>query len=167
VDVERIPERIERAKQLLATVRHAAMATVNADGSPHNSPYRFIIDSSLEHLYWGSHPESQHSLNIIRTGQLFVVLYDAIERGGLYISGEEGHILEGDELAVGLAVHNAVREKAGEEALAVEYYKGDSPQRMWGARADRFWVNASKKGSDGHVLRDHRYEIKREDLLGF
>jgi len=30
--------RIERAKWLISNIQHAAIATVNEDGSPHNSP---------------------------------------------------------------------------------------------------------------------------------
>ena len=35
--------RTEWAKELLGAVRHAAMATVNEDGSPHNTPVLFSI----------------------------------------------------------------------------------------------------------------------------
>jgi hypothetical protein len=31
--------RVKQARELLAMVQHAAMATVNEDGSPHNTPY--------------------------------------------------------------------------------------------------------------------------------
>jgi predicted pyridoxine 5'-phosphate oxidase superfamily flavin-nucleotide-binding protein len=33
-----IRQRIERARELLHTVRHVALATVNEDGSLHNAP---------------------------------------------------------------------------------------------------------------------------------
>ncbi|MDF2460776.1 MAG: hypothetical protein K0S68_179 [Candidatus Saccharibacteria bacterium] len=161
---QRRAERTERARELLRTVRHAAMATVNADGSPHNSPYFFMAGPGLEHLYWGSHPESLHSQNILRTGQLFVVLYDAIERGGLFIEAGDGHILEGEELDDGLAVHNALRAREGQEPIGREYYV-EGPQRMWGARTKRFWVNASERDDDGGLVRDYRLEVRREDLV--
>jgi hypothetical protein len=161
---ERRQERTERARELLRAVRHAAMATVNADGSPHNTPYFFMADSGLENLYWGSHPESLHSQNIARTGQLFVVLYDAIERGGLFIEAGDGRVLEDKELEMGLAVHNSLRARESKEPLSLEYY-ASGPQRMWGARTKRFWVNASERGDDGLLIRDYRLEVQREDLL--
>src|SRR5882757_1777190 len=104
-----LQEKIERAKELLSTVRHAAMATVNEDGSPHSTPYFFMRSEDLTHLYWGSHPDSQHSQNVARDGQIFMVLYDAIERGGLFIQANEAHATEGEELVEALKVHNARR----------------------------------------------------------
>jgi general stress protein 26 len=47
---ESIPARITRAKELLASAKHAAMATVNVDGSPHNTPFFFIYDDQLEYI---------------------------------------------------------------------------------------------------------------------
>lgn len=79
-DVER---GVKRAKELLATARHATMATVNKDGSPHNTPYYFLYDETLEHLYWASHPESLHSGNVVRSQQIFVVVYDMVERSSV------------------------------------------------------------------------------------
>lgn len=157
---------IARGKELLASVLHAAMATVNEDGTPHNTPYFFMIDHDLRHLYWGSHPDSVHSRNIVRTGRLFVVLFSAYERGGLYIEADGGHILEGDELDIGLELLNARRAAQGEEPLGRDYYVGDKPQRMWGAKTLRFWVNGTRRGPDGLITQDIRTEVGREDLLG-
>ncbi len=156
---------VDRAKELLNTVRHASMATVNADGSPHNTPFFFLHDSELKFIYWGSHPESLHCQNVTRTGQIFVVVYDAIERGGLYIRAEKGHMLEGSELEKVLTVHNLFREKEGKEPLKVDYYSGDSPQRMWVAETAKFWINTEQRNSDGTIIKDYRIEVAREDLL--
>jgi len=160
-----LEEQIVRAKELLATVRHAAMATVNEDGSPHNSPFMFMRDDSLEHVYWCSHPDSMHSRNVLRTGQLFVVLYVAVERGGLFMQCDGGHILEGPELDEALAVHNGLRKERGQDQLPRSYYVGDSPQRMWSASVTRLWVNGTLRGDDGLIIRDVRTEISTADLL--
>jgi hypothetical protein len=141
------------------------MATVNADGSPHNTPYRFIFASDLSRVYWGSHPNSVHSRNINRTGQLFIVLFEADQRGGLYIKASDGHVTEGDELRTALSTHNRVRGAAGEAAIALNYYQGDSPQRMWSATPTNFWINDSTKDSDGRIIEDIRVEIRPEELL--
>jgi hypothetical protein len=162
---EVVTQKVNRAKELLSTVNHAAMATVNEDGSPHNTPYFFLADDTLEHLYWGSHPESQHSKNVARTGQIFVVLYDAVERGGLFICADNAHVAEGGELVQALAVHNAKRTLDGRGPLSLEYYQGESRQRMYVAVAQQFWVNDVERGEDGHILRDIRRGITREDLL--
>lgn len=141
------------------------MATVNEDGSPHNTPYFFMCDDSLEHLYWGSHPDSQHSKNVARTEQIFVVLYDAFEKGGgLFIRADEAHATKGEELEKALEVHNARRAKEGKDPIPLSYYQ-NGPQRMYTATSRQFWVNASDRDEAGNLIRDNRYEITREDLL--
>lgn len=159
-----IQDRIQRAKELLK-VRHASMATVNEDGSPHNSPYRFMYSPDLTKLYWGSHPDSLHSQNILRTGQLFVAVYDAFERGGLYIKATNGHIAEDDELTEALAAHNKLRAENNEKPIDRDYYKGNSPQRMWVADITELSINYSKKDPQGMLTRDLRHNILSSDLL--
>jgi hypothetical protein len=160
-----LEEQIARANVLLAVCKHAAMATVNEDGSPHNTPFMFMRDKDLKHVFWGSHPDSVHSQNILRTGQLFIVLYEADERGGLFIQAEQGHITHGDELTLALAIHNQLRLDRGQDTLSLEYYSGDSPQRMWSADITRLWVNGTLRGGDGHIVRDMRTEISAQDVL--
>lgn len=157
--------KIERAKELLTTSRHAAMATVNEDGSPHNTPFRFLYDPELKYIYWGSHPDSVHSMNVIRTGQVLIVLYDRTQKGGLYIKGVDAHSLYGEELLEALKVHNSFRIKENLEPLSESYYAENKPQKMWRATITNLWVNYSETGSDGHLLKDGRLEIKKEDLL--
>jgi len=161
----RIEKQTERARWLLQNVKHAAMATVNDDGTPHNTPYLFMISDDLKELYWGSHPESIHSKNIYRDGNLFVVLYEANERGGLYIKACNGRIAEGKELDRSLKKHNELRTKYGSEPLPRSYYGEGSIQKMHVADIRAFWVNYEECDKDGHAIRDCRAEIKREDLL--
>ncbi len=162
---ENLDKQTARARELLSTVRYAAMATVTADGSPHNTPFFFMRDPKMEYVYWGSHPESLHSQNVIRTGKIFVVLYDAVQKGGLYIDADHGHILEGEELAGALAIHNELRAREGKEPLAAHYYAGISPQRMWSARISHFWVNSAERDANGHVAKDGRREVSAQELL--
>lgn len=164
---EDLEKKIQRARELLATTRHASMATVNEDGSPHNSPFRFLYDPKLRYVYWGSHPSSLHSMNIARTGQIFVVMYDRTEKGsGLYIRAENGHALSGAELDEALAVLNNARIKEGSQPLELGYYTGESPQRMWRAEIKNLWVNYTDKDQNGNIRKDARQEIRSEDLLG-
>ena len=160
-----ITARIERAKWLLVHAKHAAIATVNDDLTPHNSPYFFMASPDLKELYWGSHPASQHSRNILRTGQLFVVLYEAGKGGGLYIRAGKGRIAEGDELVRALERHNQLNTRHQKISLPLEYYEGHSPQRMWIADTEQFWINAAKRDSLGLIIQDLRLEVKRIDLL--
>jgi hypothetical protein len=140
------------------------MATVNQDGSPHNSPFLFLHDPELKHVYWGSHPDSEHSKNVLRTGQLFVVLYDAIERGGLYLRCEGAKILDGEELKQALAIHNVRRTGRNQDQLPLEYYTGASLQRMWGADIKQLWVNGTLRDQNDHVIQDVRAEVTADML---
>ncbi len=162
---EDLKKRIDRAKELLNTSRHACMATVNEDGSPHNTPFRFLYDPKLEYIFWGSRPDSIHSLNVKRTSKIFVVLYDIKKRGGLYMKCEKAHEIADDELKKALEVHNSFRIKEGSDALEIGYYTGNSPQRMWSAKITNFWVNNVEKDANGHLARDGRDEITAKDLL--
>ena len=162
---EDLKNKIKRAKELITTSRHISIATVNEDGSPHNSPVRFLYDPKLEYIYWGSHPDSMHSKNIIRTGKIFCALYDRVERGGVYIKAENAHELSDKELEEALKIHNTFRLKEGSDKLELSYYTGDSPQRMWGAKITNFWVNYADRGEDGHLIKDGRIEITAKDLF--
>lgn len=106
-----------------------------------------------------------YSKNIVKTGKIFAALFDRIERGGLYIKGENAHELSGKELETAPAIHNSFRTKEGSDTLGLGYYTGDSPQRMWGARITNFWVNYTNRGADGHLIKDGRIEITTKDLL--
>ncbi|HSX44115.1 MAG TPA: hypothetical protein VLE69_02350 [Candidatus Saccharimonadales bacterium] len=156
--------RVKRAKWLLANIKHAAMATVNEDGSPHNTPYFFMASSGLEELYWGSHPDSLHSINIVRTGKLFVVLYEANEVGGLYIECTNGRIAENDELERALARHNELRKSLGSDELPKGYYESPSEQRMWLCDTNKFWINEAERDDNGKIRVDKRQPVTRLDL---
>ncbi len=162
---EDLKRKIDRVKELIQKGRHASMATVNSDGSPHNTPFRFMHDAKLEHIYWASHPESLHSQNILRTGQIFVVLYDLIDRGGLYIKAEGGKILKEDEVNEGLEIHNRLRKEEGKDPLPESYYGEESPQKMWRAKIKNLWINNSERDANGILVKDQRYEISAKDLI--
>ncbi len=162
----KIPEpKINRTKELIHTSRHISFATTNADGSPHNSPMRFLYDEKLENIYWDSNTEALHSQNILRTGQIFAVLFDRIEVGGVFIKCEIGHILDGKELEVGLEITNSSRVNEGKEKINLEYYSEGSVQKMWSAKITNLWINMPVRDEDGFILRDERVELERNILL--
>ena len=162
----KIPElKLNRAKELIYTSRHIALATTNADGSPHNSPVRFFYDEKLENIYWGSNAEALHSQNILRTGQLFGVLFDRIEFGGVFIKCEGGHVLDGKELEDGLEITNSSRAKEGQQKITLDYYAAGSVQKMWSAKITNLWINMPVRNENGFILRDERVELERNILL--
>ena len=157
--------KINRAKELMYTTRHIALATTNADGSPHNSPVGFFYDEKLENIYWGSNIEALHSQNILRTGQLFGVLFDRIENGGVYIKCVDGHILDGKELEDGLEITNSFRAKDGKEKISLDFYTAGSIQKMWSAKITNLWINMPVRDENGFILKDERVELERNNLL--
>ena len=161
-----IPElKMNRAKELIYTSRHISLATTNTDGSPHNSPVKFLHDEKLENIYWDSNIEALHSENILRTGQIFAVLFDRMENGGVYIKCEGGHILDGKELEVGLEITNSSRIKEGKEKINLDYYSAGSVQKMWSAKITNLSINMPVRDENGFILRDERVELERVTLL--
>lgn len=162
----KIPElKLNRAKELIHTSKHISLATTNADGSPHNSPIRFFYDEKLENIYWGSNIEALHSQNILRTGQIFAVLFDRIEFGGVYMKCVDGHILNGKELELGLEIINSSRTKEGQEKINLDYYGAGSAQKLWSAKITNLWINMPVRDENGFILRDERVELERSILL--
>jgi len=163
-------EQIRRAKQILATARHAAMATVNKDGSPHNTPFRFLHDREFKHIYWGSHPDSMHSKNVMRNRKVFVVLYDLFESGGLYIEAANVRVLQRNEpeMRRALSVHNHEYARVEKRPpVPMDYYCEDNPestQRLYCADVKRLWIPLSKRDSKDLIIRDSRHEITAADL---
>lgn len=161
-----IPEpKLNRAKELIHTSKHISLATTNADGSPHNSPVKFYFDEKLENIFWSSNAEALHSQNISRTGQVFGVIFDRMEFGGVYMKCEGGHILDGKELEVGLEITNTSRAKEGGEKITIDYYSAGSVQKLWSAKVVNLWINMPVRDENGRILRDERVELERGMLL--
>ena len=157
-------QRVARARQLLGTVRHAAIATVNANGSPHNSPVFSTWDADLN-FYWASGPATQHSQNIARDPRMFVVLFDSMQQGGgLYMQGRAAE-LGGTGLEGALKIINANRQKWGRQPVTPSDYSGDSPQRLYKATRQATWVNVTERSASGGIVREHRREVAPHDLL--
>jgi uncharacterized protein YhbP (UPF0306 family) len=161
-----LADRLTYIKQLLTKAHNAALATVNEDGSPHNSPVFWVYDANFAHVYWASHPATQHSRNVKCTGKAFMVVYDAFVGGGLYIRLEDVRELAGEELAAALAIFNTkrLRLKKG-EAIKSDFYGGVSEQKMYSASITKLWVNLVERDAQGVHQRDYRQEIHAQDLL--
>lgn len=158
-----LQERLARVRELLATERHAAVATVNADGSPHNTPLFVVFDDELNG-FWVSSAQAAHSQNVARTGRAFVTLFSSSGAGGgLYIDANV-EVLEGEALDVGLKTFNARLQTLGRPAIPTAQLSGDASQRLYVARPNKMWVNMSTKDPAGRVLGDERHEITAEDL---
>ncbi|HSX36125.1 MAG TPA: pyridoxamine 5'-phosphate oxidase family protein [Patescibacteria group bacterium] len=159
-----LAKRVASVKTLLAEIHHAAIATVNEDGSPHNNPVFMAFDHQLNG-YWGSHPESVHSKNIAHTGQVYIVLFDSrAGHVGLYIEAQAEMLTNQADIDEAWEVTNRAKTSFGVPMSLPEQYVGDAPQRFYRARPLKLWVNKSERDESGAIIRDHRIEITLEDL---
>ncbi len=154
-------------KELLKSIRHMALSTVNEDGTPHNTPLFLIYNEDLTQLYWGSHPSSLHSKNIHRTGQGYVVVFDSKVwgQGGLYLTIKNAHMVTEDELPEALRVHNNARKRWGKDPLETSYYQEPNPQKMYVGDIDKIEVYNVVRDKDGLVCEETRKQIGPKDLL--
>lgn len=153
---------------LLYNCRYATYATVNEDGSPHNSPMFYIPDSNLDKIYLGTHPDSLHAKNMARTGQAFAVIFGRLPEGGtgLYFKIEGIHeAADNTELQDALNAHNVARNKIGKKALPIEYYEAPNPQRMYVGNIVEISTNGAKRGDDGRLTKDTRFTIEPSELI--
>ena len=66
----------QRAKEILAKMQYATVATTTPDGKPWNSPVAHEIDENYV-IYWFSDRENQHSKNVRANPYAFIVIYDS------------------------------------------------------------------------------------------
>jgi hypothetical protein len=162
--MEEIPILIE----VLENSRYAVFATVNSDGSPHNSPLFFIPSSSLRKIYMGTHPESLHAKNIRRTGEAFAVVFGPTSVGGrgLYLTIQNFHEATNDiELSEALSVHNKRRVKFDKDPLPIRYYQAPNPQRMYVGDIIEITANGVERDDEGRIIQDVRYPVDSERLI--
>ncbi len=156
-------ERIERIHEILRDIHHIAIATVNKDGSPLNSPVFAVFDKKLN-FYWSSHPEAEHSKNIQRTHQSFIVVFDSREgHGGLYIQAMVRECQQ-EEMQQGYVLLKRCKEQLYGTMGSLETYQGVHSQRIYKASPQKLWVNKSERDVAGAIIRDRRYEISLADL---
>jgi uncharacterized pyridoxamine 5'-phosphate oxidase family protein len=161
-----IEERLERVRELLREIHHVPISTVNEDGSPHLSPVFMAFDEHMN-AYWASHPDSQHSRNIARTGQVFLVVFDSREgHGGLYIKAE-AHMLEQPvEAEKALVILTKLKEKVYGGMGGIEQYIGAGQDRLFCAKPVKLWMSNNERNEQGIIVRDFRHEITLQDLRG-
>lgn len=158
-------ERIERARKLLAGIHHVPVATVNQDGTPHNSPVFMAFDGQLNG-YWASSPDSQHSRNIARDGHVFLVIFDSREgHGGLFIAAEATVIDDPTEAAQAHALLKSLKERFYGSMGELDAYLENSPQRLYRAAPYKTWLNQSERDAQGVIVKDVRYEVPVSQLL--
>lgn len=157
--------RLERAQTLVRSVSNAAMATVNEDGSPHNTPLFIAFSPDFLSVYWSSNPASQHSQNVTSQSRAYFVLYDATAGGGLYFPVHNIKIADGDNLAQGLTAYNKARVLNGkQQPLLLPAFSPPIVQRLYCAAVMSYSVNLSERDENGKIVRDYRRTISASHL---
>ncbi len=153
-------------KELLTKVRHVALATVNEDGTPHNTPLFFIYSGDLKKFYMSTHPLSLHAKNVMRTGEGFAVVYDsAVFIGGIYLTLDNFRVILGKDLAEGMKTYNETRRRWAMEASAIEDYLDPNERRLYCADIKKIEVYGSKETHEGKILNEMRVQVSPEELL--
>lgn len=161
-----IKQQVMQTANLLNDTMFVALATVNEDGSPHNTPLFFMHDEDLSYVYWGSRTDTKHSANIERDSRIYMVLYDSIKygRGGLYITGVEARRLMGTELDEGLRVQNLTRAKFNKSALPRSYYENNL-QALYRAKVSKIEIHVVYRDQNGRVASEVHHEVSANELL--
>lgn len=155
-----------KEKELLASVRHIALATVNEDGTPHNTPLFFAFDSGLNNLYFVSRAESLHTKNFLRTGKAFAVIYDSNEfNGGLYLTIENGRMLEGKELSNAHEIYMARCKTFDIDVLPENFHLQDGGYNLYAGDIVKIETYSSEEDAAGKLKVENRLQISSEVLI--
>jgi len=145
----------QKARDILAKIQYATVATVTPDGKPWNSPVAHEIDSDNV-IYWFSDKEGQHSKNVRKNPHAFIVIYDSTAPEGtgegVYIEADVVELTDAEEInKIRNTKKNAVVNDAQE-------FLGDAVRRCYKATPKRMWMNDAEE-KDGKFVRDYRVEI--------
>ena len=153
-------------KELLKFIRHIALATVNEDGSPHNTPLFFAIDDKFENLIFVSRVSSLHSRNLLRTREAFATIFDSNEfHGGIYLKLENARIAGGDEFKNCLKVFENKCKELDNSVLPLNFYLIDDGYRLFVLDINKVEVYGSVEDEKGKLIKEQRREIDRKELL--
>ena len=148
-------------KKLLTKVRHMALATVNEDGTPHNTPLFFAFDKEFRRLIFVSRAESLHTKNFVREGRAFSALYDSNEfHGGLYFTIENGRKLEGEELLDAYEIYMARCKEFDIDVLPENFHLQDGGYKLYAGDIARIETYSSEEDSNKKLVREWREEVK-------
>lgn len=147
----------KRAKEILATVLYATVATASKAGKPWNSPVAGFWDDNYN-LYWFSDKDSTHSKNIRENEDVFIVVYDStMPEGtgeGVYIEATAYEVTDPSE------IEQVVDLQKGDMRCEADQVSGDAIHRFYKAAPKNVWVNDDEKDENGNYIKDIRVEVK-------
>lgn len=132
---------VAHAHSLLESNRYLTLGTVGVDGRPWTSPVYMAADG-LTDFYWVSNRASLHSVNVEAHSEVSLVVFDstvpAYHGRALYAVGSAA-VVGDSEVAHGLSIYPGPESRGG-SALALDDVTGESPYRLYRARAAQVWV---------------------------
>jgi general stress protein 26 len=144
-----------KAKEILANMRYATIATVTPEGKPWNSPVAHELDDQ-NNIYWFSDKENQHSKNVRENPYAYIVIYDStVPEGdgeGVYIEADVEELSDAETIN---SIRNAKKGKIVDDA---NEFLGYAIRRCYKATPKRMWMNDAEV-KDGVFIRDYKVEI--------
>lgn len=133
----------QEAEAILNSIQYVTVATVDADGTPWNTPVAAYHFDSDYVLYWASWQGNQHSKNIRANGRAFVVVYDSTPfdnqpHAGVYMQGVASELTQEDDVMKAALVF-------GDDAYNPSdgmQYLGDHPRRIYKFVPAKVWINS-------------------------
>lgn len=153
------------AQSLVDSIAYVTIGSINDDGTPWTSPVYFTADG-LRDFYWTSSQTSQHSRNVEARPAVSLVVFDSTVpayHGRALYGSAIAEIVDGDELAHGLQVYPGPEERGGSQ-LTLDDVTGESPYRLYRARATDVWVLCPREPRQPCPLHGHNFD-HRERVL--
>jgi hypothetical protein len=149
------------ARDVLDTIRYVVLSTVDEDGRTRTSPVYFT-PHRYQDLYWVSHPDTHHSVNLHRDDRLSGVVFDStVAPGGdqraVYVVGRAREI-RADELDEHLAIAFDP-ERRGGRAFAADELVGGADLRLYVLRVEGWDVHVGAGHPTLGTGRDRRIPV--------
>ncbi len=147
----------KKAREIISKILYITIATVGVDGKPWNSPVYSAFDENYN-FYWISWKKNQHSKNIKKNNNIFLVIYDStlpFESGahiGVYVQAKAYELSDDKDTKYALKYLNA---RAGNHKLS--QFKENMPRRIYKAVPEKIWLNDVGEISGNYI--DKRIEI--------
>lgn len=148
----------KRAKEIIATIQYATIASVDEKGMPWNAPVFTAYDDKFN-FYWGTHNESQKAKNIHINDNVFLVIYDSTVHSGtgegVYIRAAAEELSDKDEIETAIEL---LTKRHREPFWDSSAFGENGSIRVYEATPLQAWMNGGDR-KNGHYI-DIRTEIK-------
>lgn len=145
-------EFVKRAKEIIEKIIYITVASVTPEGKPWNSPVYSAYDKDTYTFYWVSPRRTQHSQNIMKNPNVFLVIYDStVPEGtgeGVYVQARASEVTNLKEMAK--AIHLLYTRKK-KPLRKVSHFLDLRPRRIYKAVPEKVWMNDSEKVGDEHL----------------